>query len=111
MLLQVVCEAHTRVILFRRVCLGSWPWKPFSINACKSINAVLNGKVNYKRSNLPQFLDKLKELIDEQVKEVECAVIRCGKYIFQREYQHLEVPDARWFSCLSNNASGIWIKL
>lgn len=67
--------------------LGSPP-EEFSTNACESINAALKGKFNYKKSNLPQFLDKLKELIDEQAKEVECAVIKRGKYIFQQEYQH-----------------------
>ncbi len=76
--------------------LGNPP-EEFTTNACESINAVLKGKVDYKKSNLPQFLDKMKELIDEQVKEVERAVVKRGKYEFQLEYKHLEIPEAKWF--------------
>ena len=45
------------------------------------MNAVLKSKVDYKKSELPAFLEKLKSVIDEQEREiVERAVINRGKY-------------------------------
>ena len=39
---------------------------------------------------------QMRELIDEQEKEVERAVLKRGKYEFEDDYQHLEVPEAKW---------------
>ena len=46
------------------------PPTAFTTNASESINAVLKNKVNYKKSELPVFIDKLKEAINEQDEEV-----------------------------------------
>ena len=42
------------------------PPASFTTNACKSLNAMLKHKVNYKKNELPAFVDHLKSLIDEQ---------------------------------------------
>ena len=55
--------------------LGSQPAE-FYTNSCESINAVIKAKISYKKSDLPHFLDQIKELIDEQGREVERAVLR-----------------------------------
>ena len=73
------------------------PPEEFTTNTCESINAVVKSKVEYKKSDLPHFLMQMKELIDEQEKEVEMAVHKCGKYEFEDDYRHLEVPEAKWF--------------
>ena len=44
-----------------------------------------------------EFVGKLKELIDEQEKEVERAVIGRGKYRIREEYAHLQVNESQWF--------------
>lgn len=36
--------------------------------------------MNYKKNELPEFLDMLKSMIDDQESEMERAVIGCGKY-------------------------------
>ena len=51
------------------------------------MNALLKNKVEYKRSELPEFLEKLKEAINEQDREVERAVINRGKYKLLPEFQ------------------------
>ena len=61
--------------------LGSPPAE-FYTNSCESINAVIKAKVSYKKSDLPHFLDEMKELIYEQEREIERAVLRQGKYEF-----------------------------
>ena len=57
--------------------LGCLP-EPFTTNAGEIINAMLRRKVDYKQSELLTFIDKVKELIKEQQKEVDRAVIGRG---------------------------------
>ena len=38
----------------------------FTTNASKSLNAMLKRKVNYKKHELPDFVEYLKQFIDEQ---------------------------------------------
>ena len=74
------------------------PPEAFYTNASESVNNVIKRKVDYKRSDLPQFIQKLKELAIEQEREVERAIIGRGKYCFQRQYQHVQVDESRWFT-------------
>ena len=76
--------------------LGSPP-EPFFTNSSECINNVINVKVDYKRNELPNFLQKLKELIDEQERGVEKAVIGSGKCYLRPTYSHLEVPQSKWY--------------
>jgi len=66
------------------------PSTAFTTNASESVNAVLKSKVNYKKSELPVFIDRLKEVIKEQDEETERAVIGHRKYQFCSAYKHLE---------------------
>ena len=77
-------------------CLGIPP-EPFTTNASETINSVIKVHVSYKPSQLMEFVGKLKELIDEQEREVERAVIRRGKYRLKEEYAFLEVNESDWF--------------
>ena len=52
----------------------------FTTNASESINAVLKHKVDYKRNELPVFISKMMEVIQERQREVERAVIGRGKF-------------------------------
>ena len=54
------------------------------------VKALLKHKLNYERSVLPEFINKVKEVIAEQQQEVERAVIGRGKYQFREQYKHLE---------------------
>lgn len=54
----------------------------FAKTASESINAVLKRKVDYKRNQLPVFVDILKDIVDDQQCEIECAIICRGKYSF-----------------------------
>ena len=42
------------------------------------------------------FLQKLKQLISEQEREIERALIGCGKYELWPQYL-LDVPEVKWF--------------
>ena len=58
---------------------------------------ILKNKVDYKQNQLLEFVEKLKQVIDDQEKEVEKAVIQRGKYRFKSEYKYLEVPESQWY--------------
>ena len=65
--------------------LGSPPSK-FTTNVSESANYILKHKVNYKQNELPIFLEKYKELVEEQVQEVEKAIVGRGKYEICEQY-------------------------
>ena len=68
----------------REECGLGCPPDILTTNASESVNAVLKRKVD--------FIDKLKELVQEQQREVERAVIGRGKYHFREQYRFLEIP-------------------
>ena len=73
------------------------PPSSFTTNTCESINAVLKRKVDFKKNELPTFVTHLKQLAEEQEREVERAVIGRGKYQFVEQYRFLEVKEVDWF--------------
>ena len=75
--------------------LGSPP-DIFTTNASESLNAVLKSKLNYKRSELPQFVKQMDELVIEQKEEFERAIINCGKLRIRDQYRHLAVSQDKW---------------
>lgn len=43
------------------------------------------------------FNDKMKKVVEQQQREVEKAVIKCGKYRLRTEYSFLSLPEDKWF--------------
>ena len=76
--------------------LGSPP-SSFTTNANESLNAMLKRKVDFKKNELPNFVNNLKELIDEQERELERAIIGRGKYQIREEYNFLKMKEEDWF--------------
>ena len=73
------------------------PPQPFTTNASETTNFILKNKLDYKSHQLLEFVEKLKQLIDDQEKEIEKAVVQRGKYRFIPEYKYLEVPEDHWY--------------
>ena len=73
----------------RKAGLGNPP-TPFTTNTSESVNSLLKHGMDYKKSELPEFLDKLKSVIDDQEKEMEKAVLRRGKYELCEQLKNLE---------------------
>ena len=69
----------------------------FTTNASESVNAMLKMKVDYKRNDLPVFLDKVKELSQEQDEEIKTAVIGRGKYVVNSEFKKFVKTEEEWF--------------
>ena len=88
---DVICNTMIRPV--REECGLGNPPDIFTINPNESINALLKHKMDYKKSELPTFVEKVKELSREQVKEVERAIVNRGKYQLKEEYKFLEVAS------------------
>ena len=76
--------------------LGNPPCS-FTTNASESVNAMLKMKVDYKRNDLPVFLEKVKELIQEQDEEINKAVVGRGKYVVNSEFKKFVKTENEWF--------------
>lgn len=73
------------------------PPVPFTTNASESLNAMLKRKVHFKKNELPTFVNHLKQLVEEQERELERCIIGRGKYQFRKEFRHLEIKESDWF--------------
>ena len=93
----------------RKAKLGNPP-SYFTTNASESINAVLKNKVDYKKNEFPDFLDKLKGVINEQEKEIERAIIGRGKYEFCEQFKTLQKEEYEWFTKMSYSQKQNYIK-
>lgn len=82
----------------REECGLGNPPATFTTNPSESINAMLKQKVDYEKSSLPVFVDKVKELIAEQQKELERAVVNRGKYKFRQQYEFFQISETQWFT-------------
>ena len=51
-----------------------------------------------KRNELPDFIKKLREFVDEQENEIERAIIRRGKYELRPQYRFMLVAETKWFA-------------
>ena len=68
--------------------LGSPP-QPFTTNTSETTNCVIKAHESYKQSQLMEFVNHLKDIVDEQEREVERAVIKCGKFRFNPLYVNI----------------------
>ena len=79
-----------------RAGLGSPP-SPYYTNEVESKNKLLKEAVQYKSSQLPDFIEKMKNLMQEQRKEIERAVIGAGEYRLRDQYKCLAVDASKWY--------------
>ena len=90
-----------KATMLKTVCaeagLGSPP-QPFTTNASETTNSVIKAHVKYAHSQLMEFVNHLKDVVDEQECQVERATIKWGKFRFKEEYSHLEVEESHWFN-------------
>ena len=77
--------------------LGNPP-TPYYTNEVESKNDVLKQHVSYKASDLPKFVDHMKDLLQEQRNEVQRSVISQGEYHLEEEFKSYAIDQAKWFT-------------
>ena len=70
------------------------PPEPYYTNEVESKNKVIKEEVQYKRSQLPEFVEKM---MHEQKQEIERAVLNSGEYRLCEEQKQLGVSSSEWF--------------
>ena len=83
----------TMLSTIREECGLSSPPVPFTTNACETANSMLKNHTNYKKSEIFEFLQKLKGLINEQEREIERAIVGRGKYELRPQYHLFSVLE------------------
>ena len=76
--------------------LGS-PSFPYYTNKVESKNKILKDEVEHKKSELTDFMNKMKALFEEQKHEVERSLIGMGEYRLKEDYRYLQVESSTWF--------------
>lgn len=87
----------TMLSTVREECGLGCPPVPFTTNACETANFMLKNHTNYKKSEIFEFLQKLKELIIKQEREIERAIFGRGKYELRPQYRSFSVLESKWF--------------
>ena len=82
----------------------------FTTNCSESLNHVIKQEVQWKESKLPQLIDNLKSVTDDQIRETEKAVIGQGEWRFTEHHSCLMVTNVRWFSQMSDGAKRMHMK-
>lgn len=81
--------------------LGNPP-EYYTTNANESLNHLLKRKVDFKRSEWPQFNEILFTAVKEQQEEFAKAVFSQGQYEIRSEYKHLQVSHLKWIQMNSD---------
>ena len=84
--------------------LGNPP-VPYYTNEVESKNHILKQHVQHKASELPTFVDNMKDLLQQQRKEIERSIIAQGEYKLQDDYKKYGVQSAKWFTLTADQRS------
>ena len=82
------------------------PPDQFTTNSSEAVNSVIKKHMNFKSHQLVDFVQHMKEVVDEQDREVERAVIGRGKYRFRQKYRYLQIAESSWFKMSEKQREG-----
>ena len=90
-----VIRHHMRKDLREAAGLGSPP-AIFTTNSSEAMNSVIKKQVAYKKTQWPEFVREMKELVDSQRSEIIRALSGRGRYRLTENYQRLGVSLDEW---------------
>ena len=91
---DVVCY-HMRSDLRESAGLGLPPAQ-FTTNASESLNAAIKVKVDFKESDWPEFISRMREFVESQREEITRSLSGRGKYRLCQDVRHYGVPTQSW---------------
>ena len=77
--------------------LGNPP-EAYYNNMPESSNKVIKMGVDFRKSEMSEFNDKMEKVIQQQRRDCESAVINRGLYALADEFLHLQMSPDKWFS-------------
>ena len=91
---DVVCH-HMRKDIREAAGLGSPP-SIFTTNASEAINSVLKKQVSFKKTQWPEFVQQMKQVVDEQQNEIVRSLSGRGRYRLCENVKHFGVSVEQW---------------
>ena len=73
------------------------PPKAYYTNSNEAINRILKEAVQWKKSPLPEFINKMKAMVDQQKSEMEKAIISTGEYSLKPQFDGLKVEQSLFY--------------
>ena len=77
--------------------LGNPP-EAYYNNMPESANKVIKMGVDFRKSKMSEFNNKMEKVIQQQRRDCESAVINRGPYALADEFLHLQLSPDKWFS-------------
>ena len=77
--------------------LGNPP-EAYYNNMPESANKVIKMGVDFRKSEMSEFNNKMEKAIQQQRRDCESAVINRGPYALADEFLHLQLSPDKWFS-------------
>ncbi len=69
----------------------------YTTNDNEWMNSIIKKKVNFKASELSDFCEKMRQLVDQQKEDIQQAfVMDCGPYSVRKEFKHLTKTSSQW---------------
>ena len=65
-------------------------------NNCESMNNVLKHSVNWQPRQLPDLIDRIKQLVVAQYADADRAIVNLGDYALRPQYDKYRVPVETW---------------
>lgn len=65
-------------------------------NNAESINSVLKHRTNWHRQRLPDLIETMRSLVDDQQQEEVRTLYRIGDYTLAAGYKHYAIPRENW---------------
>lgn len=90
--------------------LGSPP-AVFRNNSSEVINAVIMKQVSYRKTQWPEFVQEMKELLDAQQNKIIHAISGRGRYRLTESFQRLGVSLGEWIKMHTDQRKKIVEKL
>ena len=69
---------------------------PYYTNEVESKNKILKDEVEHKSSELPDSINKMRGLLEEQRDKVERALIITGEYRLRDKYRYLQIESSSY---------------
>jgi len=74
----------------------------FITNVSESLNHIIKREVEWKEAMLPQLIESLRAIAEDQVCLLENAVVGHGEWHLTEQHNGLAISKSRWFSNMSS---------
>ena len=83
------------------------PTHLYTTNSSESMNHIIKWEVKWKERQLPDLIESPKSIANDQISQLEKALISWGEWHLTPQYKNLIVTESCWFSKMSDTAKKV----